>query len=122
MYFVWLHMQTVAVAPHGYMPMLFDDDNTAERFSAMSIGGSILSHCSALYICGDKITRGMRGEIKEAAKRKIPVVLFNPALKAEVMDILGDVRGSKRRFKLNTEHEELGMNAEQLFEEAPENA
>jgi hypothetical protein len=122
MYYACTHLQTAAVAPHGYMPMLFDDNNPLERFTAMNAGGSILGHCNALYVCGGRISRGMESEIKEAAKRKIPIVLFNADLLAEINEILAGIRGSKRRLKLDKGHAALGLSPEELFEEVEGNA
>jgi hypothetical protein len=122
MYYAWLHLQTIAVAPHGYMPMLFDDNNPLERFTAMNAGGSVLNHCKALYVCGNRISRGMESEIKEAAKRKIPILLFNADLLGEINEILSGIRGSKRRLKLDKDHAELGLSPEELFAEVERNA
>jgi hypothetical protein len=116
MYAARLHLQMTAIAPHAYMPVMFDDNDPVERRTALNIGSNFLNNCTALYVCGNRISRGMKGEIRQAAKLRIPIVLFNTDIAGEVCKILAGIRGAKRRLILNTRCSELGMSARDLFE------
>lgn len=58
----------IPVAPHLYLPQFLDDDNEAERAFALRLGLRLLKYCAEVWVFGDKITDGMRGEIEQAQK------------------------------------------------------
>lgn len=55
-----------AYAPHAYLPDMLDDELPDERDTALAIGRMILDSCDAIYVCGDKITNGVKSEINVA--------------------------------------------------------
>lgn len=63
-----------AVAPHAYLPYLLDDSNPEERALALSFGASLLALCDRLVIYGDRISSGMKEEIRRARELGIPIL------------------------------------------------
>ena len=57
-----------AVAPHAYLPYLLDDSNPEERALALSFGASLLALCDRLVIYGDRISSGMKEEIRRGCR------------------------------------------------------
>ena len=119
MYFVWLEMKKLAKGPHGYMPMLFCDDTPSERSYAMEAGSKLLSGCKGLFVCGDRISEGMKSEIIHAARHKIPITIFKPELEYEVNSILEEARIRKRDVRRDflQGYSELSLSPQDLFEE-----
>ena len=76
-FYTYIHVAGVPVAPHAYLPILLNDHNENERALALSLGLQLLENCDRLFVCGDRLSYGMYGEIAEAAKRKIPILVFN---------------------------------------------
>lgn len=58
----------IPVAPHLYLPQFLDDDKEAERALALRLGLRLLDHCAEVWVFGENITEGMRGEIAHAEK------------------------------------------------------
>lgn len=67
------HLECRAIAPHCFLPDYLDDHIEEEREVALAFGLSVLKLCKALVICGDRISNGMKGEIKMAREMGIPV-------------------------------------------------
>ena len=61
------------LAPHSFLPRYLDDHNPQERQIALDFGLSILKICKALVVCGDIISVGMAGEIRNAIDLGIKV-------------------------------------------------
>lgn len=80
-----------AIAPHGYMPEFIDEYNYFERILALNFGRSFLSICDGLVICGNRITDGMREEIKVARQKGIPIYRLRIRTKPPMVKVL--VRG-----------------------------
>jgi len=80
----------MAKAPHAWMPEILDDNIPEQREIAIDIGVQILLISDVLLVCGDRITSGMKNEIRVAAKEKIPIVVFNPILINAVQGITKD--------------------------------
>lgn len=67
------HLECRAIAPHSFLPGQLEDHIKEEREAALAFGLSVLKLCKALVICGDRISSGMKGEIKMARELGIPV-------------------------------------------------
>lgn len=63
----------IPLAPHAMYQGLFDDEIPEERQAALDIGKSMLEKCSRMWVCGDRISEGMQGEIRLAKEKGIPV-------------------------------------------------
>lgn len=61
-----------AIAPHSFLPEYLDDNIPEEREAALAFGLSILKLSKAVIVCGNRISSGMRGEIKMAGELDIP--------------------------------------------------
>lgn len=61
-----------AIAPHSFLPEYLDDNIPEEREAAFAFGLSILKLSKAVIVCGNRISSGMRGEIKMAGELDIP--------------------------------------------------
>jgi len=57
-----------------YLP-IFDDTIPEEREIALKCGFELLKLCDVIIVCGDCITKGMRGEIINAVAKKSPVLV-----------------------------------------------
>ena len=124
MYFIWLQMKQFARAPHAYLPLIFCDSNPRERGIALDSGMNLLQESATLFVCGNRLSQGMWHEIKCAARNNIPVRVFHPKLYTEVRQIFTEIRADKKLLTLDSDarHRELGLGAEELFGEAPEDA
>jgi hypothetical protein len=69
------------IAPHIWLPLFLDDENPAERSLALSFGLRLLNGVSELWVFGERISEGMRGEIEKAEELEIPVRYFGDNLK-----------------------------------------
>ena len=121
MYHVWVFDRQIARAPHAYLPLLYCDDIPKERRDALACGMTLVSQSSELYVCGNRITEGMRGEIKHAITFKRPVTVFSPDIFDEVDDMFREARADRMLLIIDTERQnkKLGLSAEELFEGVP---
>lgn len=65
-----------AIAPHSFLPEYLDDNIPREREVALEFGLSVLEISKAMIVCGNRISRGMAGEIRRAKELQIPVFLL----------------------------------------------
>ena len=70
----------IPVAPHLYLPQFLNDDEPRERDLALRIGLRLIDYCSEVWVHGDRISTGMRGEIEYATATGKKVV-YLPGLK-----------------------------------------
>ena len=69
----------IPVAPHLYLPQFLDDDIPEERDLALRIGLRLINYCSEVWVHGDRISDGMRGEIEYASSTGKPVIYIDAA-------------------------------------------
>ncbi|MCL2301376.1 MAG: hypothetical protein FWC27_14630 [Firmicutes bacterium] len=121
MYLIWVYDRQVARAPHAYLPLLYCDDVPKERGDAITWGMRLVANCGGLYVCGNRITEGMRGEIKHAITFQRPVTVFNPDIFDEVDAMFRKARADRMLLIIETErqYKKLGLSAEELFEGVP---
>lgn len=67
-----------ARAPHAWLPEILDDHDEADRKIAISVGIQMLKDSQVVYVCGNRISRGMANEIRIADKMGLPIIVFNP--------------------------------------------
>ncbi len=63
-----------AVAPHAFLPYLLDDRIPEQRALALEFGQKLMAMCSRVAVYGNRISKGMQGEIEAAERMRIPVV------------------------------------------------
>lgn len=54
------------IAPHAMYPGVFDDEIPEQRAAALEVGLQFLRQCAGMWVCGDRISAGMQGEIELA--------------------------------------------------------
>ncbi len=62
-----------AIAPHAILPGYFDDNIPEERQLCLQFGLDVLALCEAMVVCGTRVSRGMKGEIKKAQSCGKPI-------------------------------------------------
>lgn len=90
MFYAQSNLDVAAHAPHAYLPIILNDNIPSERATALQFGLNVLDKCDELYVCGDRISNGMRNEISYAAKHNIKIRTFNEQIYEEVTNLLGD--------------------------------
>lgn len=61
------------VASHLIYPGLLDDTVPAERKAGIRMGLRVLEACDELWLCGERLSAGMRAELAAAERLGIPV-------------------------------------------------
>lgn len=79
------HMEAIAkrygyrtYAPHAYLPEFLDDHQPEERALALSFSMELLKCCQILIVCGNRISKGMCGEICAAVSRGMDIYFCSP--------------------------------------------
>jgi hypothetical protein len=67
----------IPITPIGNFPYL-DDGKPDEREQALYMGTALLSKCDELWVAGDRVSEGMRGEIRAAVRLGKPVYSMGP--------------------------------------------
>lgn len=101
----------IAKAPHTYLPLVLDDTKEDERELALEFGIKLLKLCDCILVCGNRISNGMKNEIKTAYEIGLPIFCFSPAIKKEIATLgynslyLAD----KEAFELSVPSEIVGL-------------
>ncbi|WP_457945433.1 DUF7768 domain-containing protein [Caproiciproducens sp. LBM24188] len=66
-------MDVVPLAPHTIFTKYLNDNVPQQRERALAMGLALLSRCDELWVCGNVISPGMRGEIEYAKTHGIPI-------------------------------------------------
>lgn len=61
------------IAVHLLYPQILNDAVPAEREAGIRMGLRVLASCEELWVCGNRISHGMRCEIAEAERLGIPI-------------------------------------------------
>ena len=64
-------------APHLYLTNILRDEIPEERERGIKAGMAYLAICDELWVFGNRISAGMKGEIKEAERLGKPVRYFD---------------------------------------------
>lgn len=104
MFYAMVEMNVVARAPHAYLPMILCDRIPAERAAALNFGLQLLSDSDMLFVCGSRISQGMRGEILHAVSLNMPIYTFDDAVYIMVQKLVTQNGGSKSSVKFKPEH------------------
>jgi len=81
----------IPFAPYLVAVQYLNDKISRERKLGIQSGFTCFSRraMDELWLCGDRISKGMKEEIKLALKYKIPIKCYNQKLKGELEKILG---------------------------------
>jgi hypothetical protein len=63
----------IPICPHIYLTQFFDDSKESDRTLGMEMARDLLIYCDEVWVFGDKISKGMLGEIKTATLLEIPI-------------------------------------------------
>lgn len=63
-------------AIHGYVPAVFDDNIQEQREIGLKMGLQLLDLSDAFIICGNRITNGMKAELKVAINNNKLIYVF----------------------------------------------
>ena len=61
------------VAVHLLYPQMLDDAIPAEREAGIQMGLRVLKACDEMWLCGDRLSHGMRAELAAAEQMGVPV-------------------------------------------------
>ena len=86
MFYTYQYFPGVPKAPHAYLPVLLSDSYEDDRRLALSFGSEFLRQCDKLFVCGDRLSEGMYGEITNAAEHSIPILVFNREVFCELRE------------------------------------
>ena len=111
MYYAMIVMGNAARAPHAYLPMLLCDKIPSERAAALTFGLQLLSDSDMLFVCGSRISHGMRGEILHAVSLNMPIYTFDDAMYVMVQKLVTQNGGNKSLVKFKPEHYMLSFDA-----------
>jgi hypothetical protein len=71
----------VPIAPHIYFTQFLDDNDPNDRRLGLDMGLDMLKKCAELWAFGSKISEGMRCEIENALRLRIPVLFYSDRCK-----------------------------------------
>lgn len=108
MFYANTQMQVISRAPHAYLPFLLCDDVPAERAIALRFGLELLEQCDVLLVCGNKLSKGMEGEIGKAASLKMPIQVFDKETHLSVKRIVTHNGADKHLVSLIEHHRLMG--------------
>ncbi|MDR2513885.1 MAG: DUF4406 domain-containing protein [Christensenellaceae bacterium] len=68
------------IAPHVYFTQFMSDSTPGERDAALAMGIEILALCDEMWVFGNRISAGMKGEIEAAQELGIPIMRVGEAV------------------------------------------
>lgn len=77
------------VVPHFYA-LCLDDNDPRERQLGLDAGMSILWFCDELWVCGDRISKGMQAEIEFCRIMHIPIVQIPESKIQDIKEVKQD--------------------------------
>lgn len=104
----------LARAPHAYLPMLLCDQNVEERSMALAFGLKLLEDSRILLVCGNRLSRGMYGEVVKAVALDKKILVFDESLCHEVQKIVVSNQGHRSFVTLDQSHPIMADPAPQM--------
>lgn len=108
MYYANTQLKMVARAPHAYLPFLLCDDIPAERAIALQFGLKLLEQSDVLLVCGNRISKGMEGEIAKAAALKVPIYVFDADTYVQVKKLVTRNGADKKLVEIRCDNWPMG--------------
>lgn len=71
-------------APHAYLPVLLCDKASDERELALSFGQRLLEDSNLLLVCGNRLSDGMKGEIRKTFEQNKRIIVYDRKLFHEI--------------------------------------
>lgn len=88
MYYAKEYMGYLARAPHAYLPLLLCDEDADERKLALRFGLELMEKSKVVFVCGNRLSSGMAGELAQATALRKPIYVFDANLCHEVQEII----------------------------------
>lgn len=93
------------VAVHLMYPQFLDERVPKEREAGLKMGRRVLAACDEFWLCGEKLSAGMRAEKAEAKRlgipiRQVPSFCIFPALKQKEQEKYGEEISGMEEIKL----------------------
>lgn len=104
MLYALLRLDYLARAPHGYLPIILCDKNSDERTLALQFGLKLMEYSDVMLVCGNRLSRGMVGEIVQAVTLNKKIIVFDQPLCHEVRKIVLANRGHRSLVSLDLSH------------------
>lgn len=108
------HLGYAARAPHAYLPTVLNDEIPAQRVIALQYGLNVLEQSNKMFVCGNRLSVGMLGEIVFAAQRGKEISVFNKTIFNQVMQVVISNGGRAEKVKLDESKPIFSMSPEQL--------
>ncbi len=109
MFYAMKQMNVLARAPHAYLPALLCEKLPAERAMALEFGLRLLENSEVLFVCGDRISNGMKGEIGKAAVLNMDITVFDESLYPAVRKLVTQHGGNKAKVTLDEKNAFLSL-------------
>ena len=77
-------------AAHAHLPMFLDDNIQEERELAIEFGLKLLNMSDAVYVFGEYLSNGMKGEITRAVELNLPIIV-EPNLDTMVREFVNGI-------------------------------
>ena len=94
-----------------YAMTVMCDKIPSERAAALTFGLQLLSDSDMLFVCGSRISQGMRGEILHAVSLNMSIYTFDDAMYVMVQKLVTQNGGNKSLVKFKPEHYMLSFDA-----------
>jgi hypothetical protein len=109
MFYAYTTLSLYPVAPHAYLPLFLRDDSECERKLAMSFGDALLPDCDEIHVCGNRISEGMRDEIRSALQRYKPIRVYTENVADEVNRLIRSEVGGNGAVLFEPKHLHFAM-------------
>lgn len=104
MFYAIKKLHARARAPHAFLPLFLCDEIPGDRALALKFDLELMEQCDILFVCGNRISSGMRGEIARAAVLHMPIMVFDADVYQEVKKIVTQNNGVKNKVHLDQEN------------------
>lgn len=104
MYYVTKNLGMAARAPHAYLPMLLCDRLPSERALAIQFGLRLLEESDVLFVCGNRISLGMQGEVLHAIQVKTRIMTFSHQMYLQVAQFVNREHGDMELLECDDSH------------------
>ena len=104
MFYAIKKLHARARAPHAFLPLFLCDEIPGDRALALKFDLKLMEQCDILFVCGNRISSGMRGEIARAAVLHMPITVFDADIYQEVKKIVTQNNGVKNKVHLDREN------------------
>ena len=70
----------IPITPHLLYPQFLNDEDEGERELGLLFGKILLDKCAEVWVCGDRISAGMKAEIERAKQKRSRIRYFSAGM------------------------------------------